>query len=334
MTTTMTTRTLGRGGIEVSALGLGCWAIGGPFWNSDGIPAGWGEVDDTESTRAVRRALDLGVRFFDTADVYGTGHSEEVLGAALAGHRDEVVIATKWGNTFDPAARRLTGPDPSPKYLRSALEGSLRRLGTDRIDVYQLHPQPAAAEALDLVAELDALVDEGLIRAYGWSIDDPERIRAFAAGSAASVVQHEMNVLRDEPAVLAACDTYDLASVVRGPLAMGLLSGRYAAGATMPRDDVRGQGLEWMRYFRDGRPAPDQLARLDAVRDVLTSDGRTLVQGALAWIWARSPRTVPIPGFRTVAQVEENAGALANGPLTPAQFAEVERLLDRASGGA
>jgi aryl-alcohol dehydrogenase-like predicted oxidoreductase len=328
-TTTTMTRTLGRSGIEVSALGLGCWAIGGPFWRGDKA-AGWGEVDDGESTRAVRRALDLGVTFFDTADVYGTGHSEEVLGAALGSRRDEVVIATKWGNTFDPARRQLTGSDLSPKYLRSAVEGSLRRLGTDRIDVYELHPQPAAAEALDLVAELDALVDEGLIRAYGWSVDDPDRVAAFAAGSAASVVQHVLNVLEDAPAVLAACDTYDLGSIARAPLMMGLLSGKFTAESTISRDDVRGAQPEWLTYFRDGRPAPEFLARLEAVRDVLTSDGRTLVQGALAWIWARGPRTVPIPGFRTVAQVEENAGALARGPLTPAQFAEVERLLGRA----
>jgi aryl-alcohol dehydrogenase-like predicted oxidoreductase len=109
-------RTLGRSGIEVSDLGVGCWAIGGPFWR-DAQPLGWGEVDDEESARALRRAVELGVTFFDTADVYGTGHSEEVVGRALRTVRDQVVIATKWGNTFDPATRQLTGADASPGYL-------------------------------------------------------------------------------------------------------------------------------------------------------------------------------------------------------------------------
>src|SRR5207244_412301 len=126
------TRLLGRSGIEVSALGVGCWAIGGPFFE-DGRPLGWGEVDDDESVRALRRALELGVTFFDTAAVYGTGHSEEVLGGAFAGRRDEVVIATKFGITFDPQRRELTGDDADPAGLRGQLEGALRRLGTDHV---------------------------------------------------------------------------------------------------------------------------------------------------------------------------------------------------------
>ena len=116
----VTTRTLGRSGIEVSALGMGCWAIGGP-WAEGSQPLGWGEVDDDESVRAIRRALDLGVTLFDTADTYGAGHSERVLGRALAGRRDEAVIATKWGCTFDEATRQATGEDASPAYLRRAV---------------------------------------------------------------------------------------------------------------------------------------------------------------------------------------------------------------------
>jgi aryl-alcohol dehydrogenase-like predicted oxidoreductase len=111
---------------------------------------------------------------------------------------------------------------------------------------------------------------------------------------------------------------------------MGLLTGKYTASSTLGADDVRGIAPEWLDYFRDGRPAPEWLERVAAVREILRSDGRTLAQGALAWLWARSERTIPIPGCRTVAQVEENAGALAHGPLTPAQLAEVERLLARA----
>ena len=128
------TRSLGRSGRMVSALGFGCWAIGGP-WQSDGQPAGWGEVDDRESVAAIRRAVDLGVSLFDTADVYGCGHSERVLGRALAGVRDRVVVATKFGLVFDEQRRTSGGVDVSPAAIRRACEASLRRLGTDRIDL-------------------------------------------------------------------------------------------------------------------------------------------------------------------------------------------------------
>ena len=120
------TRQLGKSGIQASAMGLGCWAIGGPFTNMEGVPVGWGDVDDNESIRAIHRALDLGVNFFDTADVYGAGHSEETLGKALTGRRDKVVIATKFGNVFDSETRQWTGEDGSPEYVREALEARLR----------------------------------------------------------------------------------------------------------------------------------------------------------------------------------------------------------------
>ncbi|MFY1693514.1 aldo/keto reductase [Plantactinospora sp. WMMB782] len=322
------TRVLGRSGIEVSALGLGCWAIGG-VWHLGDQPLGWGQVDDDESIRAIRRGLDLGVTFFDTADVYGTGHSERILARALAGHRDEVVIATKWGNTYDEPTRQMTGTDGSPDYLRRAVTASLRRLETDRIDLYQLHlgdlPLDQAAE---LLGTLEELVTEGRIRAYGWSTDLPDRAAAWGAdGTHCAAVQHSFSVLQDSPEVLAVCERHDLASINRGPLAMGLLSGKFTESSRLAADDVRGLAPAWLDWFRDGRPAPEFLARVAAVRDVLTSDGRTLAQGALGWLWARSDRTVPIPGFRTVAQVEENVGALAHGPLPADQLAEVQRLL-------
>jgi aryl-alcohol dehydrogenase-like predicted oxidoreductase len=320
-------RKLGRSGIEVSAVGFGCWAIGGPF-TAGGKPAGWGAVDDDESVAAIHRALALGVTFFDTADVYGTGHSERVLARALAGRRDDVVLATKFGNTFDPTTRELTGTDVSDAYVRSACDASLERLGTDRIDLYQLHVGDLAAERVDdLLATLEALVDAGKIRAYGWSTDDPTRAAAFAAGEHCTAVQHQLNVLDDAPEMLVACAEHDLASVNRGPLAMGLLSGRYSAETTLGMDDVRGDSPDWMRYFTDGRPDPEWLGRVASVRDVLTSDGRTLAQGALGWILARHGATVPIPGCRTVTQAEDNAGVLAAGPLSPGAMAEIAGLL-------
>ncbi|RIQ31922.1 aldo/keto reductase [Jiangella rhizosphaerae] len=325
---TVMKRTLGRSGIEVSALGMGCWAIGGPFWGGD-QPFGWGEVDDDESIATVRRAVELGVTLFDTSDAYGTGHSETILGRALAGHRDDVVIATKWGNTIDPATRQLTGSDASPAYLRRALEGSLERLGTDYIDLYQLHlndlPIPVAQE---LLGTLEDLVEEGKIRWYGWSTDHADRAAAWGeAGPHCTAVQHAFNVLHDAAEVLTACEAHGLASLNRSPLAMGLLTGKFTASSTLGPDDVRGIAPDWLAYFRDGRPVPLWLDRVAAVREVLRSGGRTLAQGSLAWIWARSGSTIPISGCRTVAQVEENAGALARGPLAPAELAEVERLL-------
>ena len=311
-------------------LGMGCWAIGGPF-SAGSQPLGWGRVDDDESIRTVRRALELGVTFFDTADVYGAGHSERVLGAALRGRRDEAVICTKWGNTFDEDTRRMGAEDGSPGHLRRAVRGSLRRLGTDRIDLYLLHLNDLPApRALELIPVLDDLVTAGLIRAYGWSTDFPDRARAFAeAGKHCAAVQHDFSVLRADSAVLEVCEAYELTSINRGPLAMGLLTGKYDGSSRLAEDDIRGLTPEWMTFFRDGRPVPEWLDRVAAVREVLTAGGRTLAQGALGWLWARSPRTVPIPGCRTVAQIEENAGALRTGPLSPGEFAAVEKLLGR-----
>ncbi|GAA3222021.1 aldo/keto reductase [Nonomuraea helvata] len=278
----------------------------------------------------MHRALDLGVTFFDTADVYGTGHSERVLGRALSGRWDEVVIATKFGLTFDAAARALTGQDISPGYIRQACRASLERLGTDHIDLYQLHVADAPMERVDeMVATLEELVDEGLIRAYGWSTDDPERVAAFAKGPHCAAVQHNLNVLHDAPAMLAVCDTHELASVNRGPLAMGLLTGKYGPDSRLPTDDARGDSPAWMTFFKDGRPAPEFLAMLDAIRDILTSGGRTLAQGALGWLLARSGRTVPIPGIKTVGHAEQNAGTLLHGPLEAAQLAQVDEVLQR-----
>ncbi len=322
-------RRLGRSGIQVSAMGLGCWAIGGPFWRGE-TPVGWGVVEDEESIRAIHRGLELGIDFFDTADVYGAGHSERVLGRALAGRRDRVVIATKFGNIFDEATRQVTSESASPDHIRRACEASLRRLDTDYIDLYQFHLNyHPMAEAPAARETLEALVAEGKIRGYGWSTDDPERARLFAEGEHCAAIQHQMNVLEDAPDVIAVCEQSNLASINRGPLAMGLLTGKYTPSSqSLPLDDVRSErSPEWMRYFKDGKAHPDWLKKLDAVRQILTSGGRTLAQGALAWLWARTERAIPIPGFRTVAQVDENCGALVHGPLTDAQMSEVDRVL-------
>jgi aryl-alcohol dehydrogenase-like predicted oxidoreductase len=323
-------RLLGSSGIQVSAMGLGCWAIGGPFWRGE-TPAGWGNVDDEESIRAIHRALDLGITFFDTADVYGAGHSERVLGRALKGVRKETVIATKFGNIFDESTRQITGASATAEHIRQACDASLRRLDTDYIDLYQFHNGGYPLEDAEAVREvLEELVSNGKIRTYGWSTDDPERARLFAAGAHCSAVQHQMNVLSDAGAMIALCEELGLASINRGPLAMGLLTGKYQSDSKLAADDVRGENApNWMQFFKNGKPNPEWLTRLEAIRDVLRTGGRTLAQGALAWIWGRSDRTIPIPGFKTIAQVEENCNAVRFGPLTPQEMGQIDRLLRR-----
>jgi aryl-alcohol dehydrogenase-like predicted oxidoreductase len=324
-------RILGRSGIEVSALGMGCWAIGGPFW-AGSTPNGWGEVDDEESILAIHKALDMGVNLFDTANVYGAGHSERVLARAFDGRRSQVVIATKFNAVFDETTRQVTGSDTTPEGIQSACEASLRRLDTDYIDLYQFHDNGFPAEKAASVREtLEDLVTAGKIRAYGWSTDFPERAEVFARGPHCSAIQLQLNVLDDNPAMLALCEKQNLAALNRGPLAMGLLTDKYTARIKVAADDVRGdKSPDWMKYFKDGLPNPEWALKRDAIREILTSQGRSLAQGALAWNWARSEKTLPIPGFRTVKQVQENAGAMQFGPLTKAQMSEIDTLLERA----
>jgi len=315
-TTTTLYRTLGRSGIQVSAMGLGCWAIGGSGWG--------GGADDEESIRGIHKALDLGIDFFDTADVYGAGHSERVLARALTGHREQVVIATKFGYGEG-------GPSAEPDYIRSSCEASLKRLNADYIDLYQFHINDYGPEGAEEVREtLEGLVASGKIRTYGWSTDFPDRARIFAQGPNCSAIQVELNVIDDAPDILTVCEEFNLAAINRGPLAMGLLTGKYIPSSTLPEDDVRGPNApDWMKYFKNGQPNPEWLDKVHAVGEILRSGGRTLAQGALAWLWARSTHTIPIPGFRTVAQVEENCGAMRFGPLTAEQVREIDAVLGR-----
>jgi aryl-alcohol dehydrogenase-like predicted oxidoreductase len=223
----------------------------------------------------------------------------------------------------------MTGTDVSAAYIRRACAASLRRLGTDRIDLYQCHVGDLDRATADELADtLEQLVADGLILAYGWSTDDAGRASWWAGREHYVSVQHHLNVLEDAPEMLDVVAAHDLASIDRGPLAMGLLSGKFDASSRLPKDDVRGSGADWLTAFdADGRPRREFLDRLAAIRDALTADGRTLVQGALGWIWARSERTIPIPGYKTVAQAGENAGALAHGPLPAAAVRQVAELL-------
>jgi len=324
------TRLLGRSAMPVSAMGMGCWAIGGPLWRGEAA-VGWSTVDDAESTRAIHAALELGITFFDTADVYGAGHSEIVLGQALAGRSERVTVATKFGNVFDVKTKQIVGRDASPAFIRQACEASRKRLGRDTIDLYQLHIGDLdAAEVPAVLDTLDDLVAEGKVRAYGWSTDDPDCAALFAARPNCTSVQHRLNVLQDNAAMITLCEQRNLASINRTALAMGLLTGKFGPQSTLPDDDVRGRNAPaWLNFFVDGHPSPELLRRIAAIHDILTSEGRTLAQGSLAWLWARSPQTIPIPGFRTVKQVQENCAAMDTGPLKPEQMEAIDRLLER-----
>jgi len=321
----MEMRTLGSTGIKISAAGLGAWAIGGE-WTFDGGPAGWGKVDDAQSIRAIHTALEAGMNLIDTAANYGTGHSEEIVGQAVRDRRDKVVIATKFGFDVDEAAKRVEffeDPRTVLDNLAFACERSLRHLGSDYIDLYQFHMWDYPGEYVpDLIERLERLVAQGKIRAYGWSTDNVELARLFAAGKHAAAIQHEANVLKPAPAMFAFTADASLTSLIRGPLMMGFLSDKYDRDATFVESDVRRLGFP-----------PESIASIVAnrlkIREVLTSGGRTVAQGALAWLWAQGQQVVPIPGIRTEAQASENAAAMQFGPLTPAQVAEIETLLER-----
>jgi aryl-alcohol dehydrogenase-like predicted oxidoreductase len=312
------TRNFGRSGIEVSAMGIGCWAIGGDSF---------GAVDDAESVRAIHLALDLGVNLLDTANVYGAGHSEEVVGRALEGRRHKAVVATKFG--YGPEEYgALTGGGADASAVARACESSLRRLGTDYIDLYQLHLGALNGPDVDGIAEaLEALLRSGKIRAYGWSTDTPENARRFAARKNCAAIQYQQNLFYENAEITGICEQYGVAGLIRGPLAMGALTGKYSAGAQLPQEDVRGRNIVWVPYFKDGVMAPEFVRRVDAARGILTAGGRTLAQGALAWLWAKSGQAIPIPGFKNRQQVEENAGALRFGPLSAAQVEELAGLI-------
>jgi aryl-alcohol dehydrogenase-like predicted oxidoreductase len=323
----MLKRTLGKSKLEVSALGMGCWAIGGPWtWAQPGnepYPAGWGNTDDEESIRAIHAALDLGVNFFDTAANYGAGHSEVVLGRALKGKRDKAVIATKFGHIVNEKEKTVYGDrDQIIKNVRTDVENSLRRLQTDYIDIYQLHDggyDPKRVLALQSI--LEELVSAGNIRWYGWSTDIADSAREFAVGEHCTSIQFRLNAIYDNPEMRNVCAEFDLVGINKDPLNKGILTGKFNSASTFPKNDIRSR-----ENFSD----PEVVKRLkivDEIREVLTSNDRTMAQGALAYIWALDERMVPIPGFKSVKQVTENAGAIQFGALTESQVKEIQQVV-------
>ncbi|MBE7436146.1 MAG: aldo/keto reductase [Anaerolineales bacterium] len=325
----MLKRVLGKSKVEVSALGMGCWAIGGPWtWDQPGeepYPAGWGSTDDEESIRAVHAAIDLGVNLYDTAANYGAGHSEVVLGRALKGKRDKVVIATKFGHIVNEEKKTVYGDSAQiMKNVRSDVENSLRRLQTDYIDIYQLHDGGYDPKlAVELRGILEELVSSGRIRWYGWSTDLVDNARVFAVGEHCTSIQFRLNAIYDNTDMRKLCADFDLAGINKDPLNRGVLTGKFNTGSKFPDNDIRSRADFSSPEFAK------RLQLVDELRDILTSNGRTMAQGALAYIWALDDRMVPIPGFKSVKQVEDNARAMEFGPLTEAQVKEVRSIVGK-----
>ncbi|MCU0912900.1 MAG: aldo/keto reductase [Rhodobacteraceae bacterium] len=301
-------------GTEIPRLGLGTWAIGGR-WMAGGSPAGWGETDDDVSRAAIRTAIAAGVRLYDTAQAYGAGQSERLLGDVVAAH-PEVRIVTKVGLVVNEGSRTVERATSDPDEIEASLEGSRRRLKRDRIDVVLLHLNGLSPpEATPVFDRLATLRDRGAGRP------------GFA------VVEHAMNVFFAADGMTAETGRRGLLPLIRSPLAMGLLGGRYPVGHRFGPDDVRSTTTDWMDYFKDGTVTGHHAAALDRLRDLLTRGGRSMAQGALAWVLARNPRAVPVPGFRSVEQAQDLCGALSAGPLDPETFSAVESAVARPPEG-
>ena len=314
-------------GRSVPRIGIGTWAAGGAARWSDTSTI-YGEVDDSRSQAALALAYDIGARVFDTAAAYGAGNAELILGRALKG-RDDAVIVTKVGYFGDPETRKIAPEDASAAAIRTSIDKSRQRLQRDRIDVALLHineyPIERAGEVFDT---LGLLRQEGKIGGFGWSTDHHERLAAYVSRDGFVAVENDFNVFTPANELMAVAARENLVSFSRLPLAMGLLTGKYTPAMKLPADDVRGGNAEWMVFFRDGAADAHYLSRLAAIRDLLTSDGRTLAQGALGWILARSAIALPVPGFTRPEQVEDNLGALEKGPLPAAVMVEIDAVLN------
>ena len=299
-------RRLGRSGIKVSPLGLGTARLAGLGWHAEFAPQDPTPAE-RDAVRQIQAAVDLGVTFFDTADNYGQGFSESVLGEALRGRREGIVVLTKFGE--DPISDQEDPWELDAGSVDRKCEASLRRLGVECIDLYLLHRRDYPLERTPAMIDvLEDLVQAGKIRYYGWSTDDVERARLFARGEHCIAIEHRLNIFNDHPAMLDLCREQDLASLNRGPLLMGVLTGRWSSETKLEEDDPRAQWFEHQEFRK-------VLACAQQIEPYLTSDGRSYVQGALGWIWARSPLAIPLPGFRNMEQLQILVQAQSFGPL-------------------
>lgn len=315
----MELRRMGRSGIKIGPLGLGTARMAGLGWREDIVPQEVSSRNKRDAIRAIHAAVDLGVTLFDTAENYGHGLSESILGEALLGRHKGVVVVTKFGEDPVPDQEDPWSLDASSIKLKC--EASLRRLRLDCIDLYLLHRRDYPLERAPALMEvLEDLVNAGKIRYYGWSTDDVKRARFFADGEHCTAIEHRLNVFNDNPSMLELCQAQDQASLNRVPLLMGVLSGHWSPETKLEKDDPRKQWFEHAEFQK-------LLACAQQIEPFLTVDGRSYVQGALGWIWARSPLTIPLPGFRDMEQLKELAQAQEFGPLSKNAMRAIEELL-------
>ena len=295
----MQTRTLGS--LSVPAMGLGCM----------GMSEFYGTGDQAEAERTIRRALDLGVTFLDTADMYGPFTNERLVGTAIAGRRDEVVLATKFGNERgeDGSFRGING---RPEYVRRACDASLQRLGVDVIDLYYQHRVDTTVPVEDTWGAIRELVEAGKVRAAGISEAAPETIRRAHAVQPVTAVQTEYSLWSRDPeenGVLATCAELGIGFVAYSPIGRGFLSGQIRSVDDLAPDDFRRHNPRFQ-----GEAFEQNLRLVDRVREIADEKGVTATQLALAWVMAQSdragtPAVVPIPGTKRVRYLEENAAA-------------------------
>ena len=295
----MQTRKLGKGGLEVSALGLGCMGMSHAY----GDPA---ERDEAESIATIHRALELGVTFLDTAEAYGPFANEELLARALAGKRDQVVLATKFGFKFDERGA-IAGMDSRPEHIREAVEGSLRRLQTDHIDLLYQHRVDHTVSIEEVVGTMAALVHEGKVRFLGLSEAGESTIRRAHAVHPIAALQSEYSLWERnlEPRIIPVLRELGIGLVPFAPLGRGFLTGAVKRAEEYPegdfrRNDPRYQGANFDANMRAAA----------AVREVAAQKGATAGQIALAWLLHKGPDIVPIPGTKRRKYLEENVGAV------------------------